>query len=177
LAAENPALLLEDAQLREVVEALRVEVAELRARLGQNSSNSSRPPSSDGPAKPAPKSLRRRSGRRPGGQPSHPGSTLARVSDPDEVVHHELRASAGCGEGLAGALEVGVARRQVFDLPPIRVRVTEHQIVSRRCQCCGATTTGAAPNGMDAPVQYGPRITAIILYLYVGQLLSKKRTA
>jgi transposase len=177
LAAENAALRMENAELREMVEALRAEVAELRARLGQNSSNSSKPPSSDGPAKPAPKSLRRKSGRKPGGQKGHPGSTLARVSDPDEVVRHEPRACTGCGDGLAGAPEVGVQRRQVFDLPPIRVRVTEHQMVSRRCECCGATTRGAAPNGVDAPVQYGPRITAIILYLYVGQLLSKRRTA
>jgi hypothetical protein len=83
----------------------------LRARLGQNSSNSSRPPSSDGPAKPAPKSLRRRCGRRPGGQPSHPGSTLARVSDPDDVVRHEPQACAGCGEGLAEALAVAPRER------------------------------------------------------------------
>jgi transposase len=157
--------------------ALRERVAELEARLGQNSSNSSRPPSSDGLAKPAPKSLRRRSGRKPGGQQGHPGSTLSRVADPDEVVRHEPPACAGCGGGLADAPEVGVERRQVFDLPPIRVRVTEHQIVARRCDCCGTTTAGAGPDGVDAPVQYGPRIAAIILYLYVGQFLSKRRTA
>ncbi len=67
-------------------------------------------------------------------------------------------------------------RRQVFDLPPITVRVTEHQLIARRCEC-GTTTCGAAPAGVTAPVQYGPRITAIVLYLYVGQFLSKKRTA
>lgn len=73
-----------------MVEVLRAEVAELRRQLGQNSQNSSRPPSSDSPSvKPAPKSLRGRSGRRPGGQDGHPGSTLARVADPDEVVRHE----------------------------------------------------------------------------------------
>jgi transposase len=67
-------------------------------------------------------------------------------------------------------------RRQVFDLPPMRVRVTEHQLIARRC-ACGTTTCGAAPEGVSAPVQYGPRIAAIILYLYAGQFLSKKRTA
>ena len=66
-------------------------------------------------------------------------------------------------------------RRQVFDLPPMTVRVTEHQLIARRCDC-GATTSGTAPEGVSAPVQYGPRITAIVLYLYVGQFLSKKRT-
>lgn len=160
-----------------MVEALRAEVAELRARLEQNSSNSSKPPSSEGLAKPAPRSLRRRSGRKPGGQDGHPGSTLAQVGDPDEVVRHEPAVCAGCGGGLAGASEVAVEQRQVFDLPPIRVRVTEHQMVARTCGCCGTTTRGAAPGGVDAPVVYGPRTAAIVLYLYVGQLLSKKRTA
>ena len=74
------------------------------------------------------------------------------------------------------APEVGMERRQVFDLPPITVRVTEHQLIERRC-ACGVITCGTPPEGVTAPVQYGPRITAIILYLYVGQFLSKKRTA
>jgi transposase len=156
---------------------LDAEVAELRRQLGRNSRNSSKPPSSDSPfGKPAPKSLRGKSGRKPGGQQGHPGSTLAQVADPQERLRHEPGRCAGCGAGLADAPEVGVERRQVFDLPPMTVRVTEHQLISRRCSC-GATTCGAAPAGVTAPVQYGPRITAIILYLYVGQFLSKKRTA
>ena len=164
-------------QLRAEVTALRAENAELTRRLGQNSRNSSKPPSSDSPfAKSAPRSLRRRSGRQPGGQPGHPGSTLALVADPDERVRHEPGPCAGCGRDLADAPEVGVERRQVFDLPPLTVRVTEHQLIARRCGC-GVTTCGAAPAGVSAPVQYGPRVTAIILYLYVGQFLSKKRTA
>src|SRR5690242_9836768 len=142
-----------------------------------DSTNSSKPPSSDSPfAKPAPKSLRRRSGRKPGGQPGHPGSTLALVEDPNERRRHEPGPCAGCGASLVGAPEIGMERRQVFDLPSIAVRVTEHQLIARRCGC-GITTRGTAPEGMTAPVQYGPRITAIILYLYVGQFLSKKRTA
>ncbi len=160
-----------------MVEVLRAEVAELRRQLGQNSQNSSRPPSSDSPfVKPAPESLRRKGGRKPGGQPGHPGSTLAHVADPNELVRHEPGPCGGCGADLAEAPEVGVERRQEFDLPPMTVRVTEHQLVARRCTC-GVTTCGAAPNGVVAPVQYGPRITAIIVYLYVGQFLSKKRTA
>jgi transposase len=71
---------------------------------------------------------------------------------------------------------VGVERRQVFDLPPMTVRVTEHQLITRRC-ACGATTCGAAQEGVRSPAQYGPQVTAIIRYLYVGQFLSKKRTA
>jgi transposase len=170
-------LVAENAQLRVMVEALRVQVAELTARLGQTSRNSSKPPSSDSPfAKPAPKSLRGKSGRKPGGQPGHPGSTLALVANPNTRLRHEPRSCAGCGAGLADAPEVAIERRQVFDLPPMTARVTEHQLIARRCPC-GATTCGTAPEGVTAPVQYGPGITAIILYLYVGQFLSKKRTA
>jgi len=160
----------------ERIEQLEAEVADLRRQLGQNSTNSSRPPSSDSPfTKPAPKSLRRRTGRKPGGQPGHPGSTLALVDNPNQRRRHEPGPCTGCGASLAGAPEVGMERRQVFDLPPMTVRVVEHQLIARRCAC--GTTTGAAPQGVTAPVQYGPRLTAIVLYLYVGQFLSKKRTA
>jgi len=161
----------------ERIEQLEAEVADLRRQLGQNSTNSSRPPSSDSPfTKPAPKSLRRRTGRKPGGQPGHPGSTLALVDNPNQRCRHEPDACTGCGASLAGAPEVGMERRQVFDLPPMTVRVVEHQLIARRC-ACGATTGAAPPEGVSAPVQYGPRLTAIVLYLYVGQFLSKKRTA
>jgi transposase len=164
-------------EFRAEVAALRAENADLKRRLGMNSSNSSMPPSSDSPfVKPAPRSLRRRSGRKPGGQQGHPGSTLAQVADPNERLRHEPGPCGGCGADLADSPEVGVERRQVFDLPPMRVRVTEHQLIARRC-ACGVTTCGAAPDGVTAPVQYGPQVTAIILYLYVGQFLSKKRTA
>jgi transposase len=164
-------------QLPAEVAALRAENAELKRRLGMDSTNSSKPPSSDSPfTKPAPKSLRRKSGRKPGGQPGHPGSTLALVDNPHERKRYEPGPCTGCGTSLADAPEVGMERRQVFDLPPITVRVTEHQLISRRC-ACGTTTCGTAPDGVTGPVQYGPRITAIILYLYVGQFLSKKRTA
>lgn len=161
----------------ERIEQLEAEVAGLQRQLGQNSRNSSKPPASDSPfTKPAAKSLRRKSGRKPGGQQGHPGSMLEQVADPDEALRHEPGPCTGCGASLADAAEVGMERRQVFDLPPIMVRVSEHQLIARRC-CCGATTSGTAPEGVTAPVQYGPRITAIIVYLYVGQFLSKKRTA
>jgi transposase len=164
-------------RLRAEIADVRAENAELKQRLGQNSRNSSRPPSSDSPfAKPVLKSLRRKSGRRPGGQSGHPGSTLALVDDPNERKRHEPGPCRGCGADLTDAQEVGMERRQVFDLPPMTVRVTEHQLIARRCGC-GTTTCGSAPQGVTAPVQYGPRVTAIILYLFVGQFLSKKRTA
>jgi transposase len=151
-------------------------IVELEARLGKNSRNSSKPPSSDGPAKPAPKSLRGKSGRRPGGQAGHRGQTLCQVTVPDRRRRHVPRKCRGCGKGLAGAPEVGLERRQVFDIPAIRVRVIEHQMVKRRCGC-GVVTCADAPAGVDAPVQYGPNVAAIVIYLYVGQFLSKDRTA
>ncbi len=160
----------------ERIAVLEAEVAELKRRLGLNSRNSSKPPSSDGLAKPAPKSLRERSGKKPGGQPGHSGATLAQVADPNERLRYEPDACCGCGADLTDAPEVGMQRRQVFDLPPITVLVTEHQLIERRCSC-GITTCGTPPEGVNAPTQYGPQITAIILYLYVGQFLSKKRTA
>ena len=139
-------------ELRAEVAALRAETAELKRRLGMDSTNSSKPPSSDSPfVKPAPKSLRRPSGRTPGGQPGHPGSTLALVDNPNTRVRHKPGPCGGCGADLADAPEVGVERRQVFDLPPITVRVTEHQLIARRCGC-GTTTCGTAPDGVRSPV-------------------------
>ena len=182
MVADDPRPSYEELAALVAVQAKRIaeleaEIAELRRQLGQNSQNSSKPPSTDSPfTKPAPKSLRRKSGRKPGGQPGHPGSTLTLVADPNERLRHEPGQCAGCGADLAAAPEVGMERRQVFDLPPMTVRVTEHQLIARRCSC-GTTTCGAPPAGVTAPVQYGPRITAIILYLDVGQFMSKKRTA
>jgi transposase len=156
--------------------ALKARVAELEAQLRANSRNSSKPPSTDGPAKPAPRSLRGKSKRKPGGQPGHPGSTLEQVADPDVVLRHEPSCCLGCGGDLAGAAEVDCSRRQVFDIPPIKVHVTEHQVITRRCRC-GTSTAGTAPALAAAPVQYGPVMCAVIVYLFMGQFLSKKRTA
>jgi transposase len=177
LLARLAVLEAELARANAMISELRAENAELRRRLDMDSRNSSKPPSTDSPfVKPAPKSLRRRSGRKPGGQPGHPGSTLCQVAEPDEVVVHEPWECGGCGRALAGRPVSSVSRRQVFDVPPVTVSVAEHQLVEREC-ACGVRTRAAAPAGVDCPVQYGPRIAAIIVYLYVGQFLSKKRTA
>ena len=124
-------------QLRVEVAELRAQNAELRRRLDQDSSNSSRPPSSDSLfVRPAPRSLRGRSGRKPGGQTGHEGRALRQVEAPDQVEWHEPVACGGCGAGLpASAGMASVVCRQVFDIPAIRVRVTEHRLVERRCHC------------------------------------------
>lgn len=163
-------------QTRDELAKANARIADLEARLGLNSGNSSKPPSSDGLAKPAPKSLRKTGQRKPGRAKGHTGETLRMVDNPTRRERHEPRACQGCGNSLAGSLEVGMERRQVFDIPPVTVEVTEHQLIARQCSC-GAVTRGKAPEGVTAAVQYGSRITAIILYLYVGQLLSKDRTA
>jgi transposase len=162
--------------LREQVQALAAQVAELRARLGQNSRNSSKPPSAEGLAKSAPKSLRKKTGRKPGRPKGQPGATLEMTDRPDEVVWHEPGRCRGCGGGLSGAPVARTERRQVTDLPEdIRARVTEHRVVSRRC-ACETVTAGTAPAGVSAPVQYGPRVTAVAAYLWHGQFLSRGRT-
>jgi transposase len=165
-------------QARADLARARERIAELEARLRQNPRNSSKPPSSEGLAKPAPRprSLRKRSGRKPGGQEGHNGTTLAQVARPDREIRHEPGCCGRCGAGLAGQPVTGVERRQVFDLQPVRAEVTEYQLIERACGC-GHRTKGTAPAGAEAPVQYGPRIAAIIVYLHAGQFLSKDRTA
>jgi transposase len=153
-------------------------IAELKRRLAASSRNSSKPPSSEGLDKPAPKSLRGRSGRKPGGQPGRQGRTLRQVERPDEVVVHEPGACAGCGAALAAdSSPARIVRRQVFDIPTITVRAVEHRLVSRRCGGCGAVTAAAAPAGVSASVSYGPSAAAIAVYLCLGQHLPVERTA
>lgn len=152
-------------------------IAELERQLAASSRNSAKPPSTDGLGKPAPKSLRGRSGRKPGGQPGREGRTLRQVAVPDETVVHEPVGCAGCGADLSsGAEPAGVTRRQVFDIPKITVRVVEHQLISHRCGC-GQVTAAPAPVGVSAPVQYGPNAAAIAVYLCLGQHLPVERTA
>ncbi len=165
-------------QARAELAEARERIAELEARLRQNPRNSSKPPSGEGLGKPAPRprSLRKKTGRRPGGQDGHKGATLMQVARPAREIRHEPGCCGRCGAGLEGRPVTGVERRQVFDLPPVRAEVTEHQLIERECGC-GQRTRGTAPQGAEAPVQYGPRIAAIIVYLYLGQFLSEQRTA
>ena len=163
--------------LREENLALKAKVAELEARLNQNSRNSSKPPSSDSPfVKPAPKSLRAKGVRRPGRPVGQDGVTLEQVAVPDAVLEHEPEVCSCCGEGLAGRPETGRERRQVIDLPEIVPQVTEHQLIARRCGC-GQVTKALAPFGVAAPVQYGPRISALAVGLWHGHFLAKARVA
>lgn len=156
--------------------ALAAENAKLRARLGMNSKNSSKPPSSDGYAKPAPKSRRRRSGKKPGKQPGAPGKNLAVVADPDEVVTHTPERCDGCGDDLADAPITGEVRRQVLDLPPIEAMTTEHRAQRKRCHC-GTETIALFPPEATGPTCYGPNLRALVCYLVVRQHIPIKRVA
>jgi len=119
------------AQRDALIAALAGRVAELEARLGKNSRNSSKPPSSDGLVKPAPKSLRRASGRKPGKQQGGQGFRLEPRAVPDQVRVHAPSECRGCGVGLADAPVVGTETRQVFDLPVIELLAVEHRAQRR----------------------------------------------
>ena len=177
--AELEALVAEQAARIAELEAM---VAELRARLDQNSCNSSKPPSSDGYAKqPVEKnnkrSLRRRSGRKPGGQPGHEGHHLQRREDPDRTELHEVKICECCGRDLSAARIEQSQSRQVFDLPEMpALECVEHWIQVRRCEC-GHLTGSSFPAGVGAPVCYGPRIRALGIYLVSYQHLPYERAS
>jgi transposase len=164
----------ENAVLREALAELQWQVADLAAQVKANSRNSSRPPSSDGPAKPAPKSLRGRSGRKPGRPKGQPGATMELSENPGEKVRHRPAKCARCGKALKNAPVIAVERRQVIDIPPVEAVTTEHQMLTVRCGC-GCETKARAPDGVNAPVQYGPRIMSTGIYLWHGQFLSRDR--
>ena len=171
----------EDAVAELLVE-LSGRVNALEQRLSLNSGNSSKPPSSDGLKKPALKpmntqSLRKKTGKKPGGQQGHPGSTLQPAEKPDVTVEHRPDTCEHCHGKLENSLVVGMSRRQVFDIPQPKVVVTEHQMMTVRCECCGKETQATAPAGADKSVQYGPNILGVATYLHVAHLLPCKRTA
>jgi transposase len=154
-------------------------IAELERRLGLNSSNSGKPPSSDGLNKPPRvSSLRERSGKKTGGQSGHPGETLRRSEAPDAVVDHYPAQCGVCGAPLTEAMATDFVSRQVFDLPePQPLIVTEHRAHGCRCAACGGQTRAGFPDWVNAPVQYGKRIGALVVYLLHYQLLPEKRLA
>lgn len=161
------------------IQALNERVRELEIRLAKDSHNSHKPPSSDEPThrRPARKSLRKRSGKKPGGQPGHTGCTRLQVENPHDVHLHVPDSCACCGDGLQDVDPCRVQRRQVFDLPPMCMQVCEHQAQSKRCPGCGHVTRAAFPPGVDEPVQYGDGVLGLGVYLQAYQLLPYGRAA
>lgn len=154
--------------------ALTARVQQLENQLATKSHNSSKPPSSDGFAKKT-RSRREKSGKKPGGQPGHPGRTLSMVADPHHTLCHFPAMCSCCGEVLAGVAAADVERRQVFDLPPVGVEVTEHQVGTKQCPRCGCATRGEFPAWVTQPVQYGFGLLSLLVYLVVFQMLPWQR--
>ncbi|MBF0245335.1 MAG: IS66 family transposase [Planctomycetes bacterium] len=184
--AENAALKEIDARQASIIVVLEGRIAELERRIGLNSSNSGKPPSSDGLNKPPvgennnrrTRSLRESSGRKSGGQKGHPGKTLCQSAEPDTVVDHFPDSCGRCGSPLKDTVSTCYQARQVFDLPdPRPLGVTEHRAHDCRCGECGYNTRASFPKDVMAPVQYGARIRAIVVYLLHFQMLPEDRLA
>ena len=166
---------LYDLGLRDL-DALVAYTLALQESAALNSRNSSKPPSTDGYAKPKPKSLRGKSGKKTGGQPGHPGTTLKPVEIPDKTeVHHLSSCPCGCGSDLSGQPILSYESRQVFDLPPQKLMVTEHRVEVKRCPISGELVHTPWPVGVTAPVQYGPNFLAWLVYLNTQQFIPLAR--
>jgi transposase len=157
-------------QRDELIEQLQQRIQLLEERLSKNSHNSHLPPSSDRFVR-QPKSLRKKSGKKPGGQEGHPGKTLMWSASPDEVVVHAVTCCEHCQSDLQAVLPLQIERRQVVDVPAPHLLVHEHHLERKQCPDCQQITAASFPAGVEAPVQYGMRLGAIAVYLVHQQLL------
>ena len=165
-------------QLTSQVQQLTARVQELEGQLAKNSSNSGKPPSTDGLSKPnRTNSLREKSGKKPGGQLGRKGVNLQPVQNPDRVEVHSPKTCTDCETSLEGVAIFGVNKRQVFDLPPISVIVTEHQAEIKVCPCCGKRNQGEFPERVKAFTQYGERVKALAAYFLHQHLIPFERVA
>jgi transposase len=161
--------------LKEQLAQANARIKELEDRLAKDSRTSSKPPSSDGLGR-LPRRPRRPSGKPPGGQAGHAGHTLCLVEQPDEIVRHRPKVCSQCGQELSTVSGSVAERRQVFDVPDIRLLAQEHQIEAICCPTCQSISLGSFPTAVSAPAQYGPHLQALAVYLHQGQLLPTART-
>lgn len=145
------------------IQQLQMEVEDLKARLAKNSSNSSKPPGSDGLRK-QPKSQRGQSDKKSGGQEGHIGKTRTQVANPNYIETHTPTSCQECGSNLTEVKGSCVEKRQVFDVPQPQIEVTEHQVEEKKCPCCGEKTRASFPENVKGPMQYGERVQALVAY-------------
>jgi len=157
------------------IDQLEARIKELEDQISKNSRNSSKPPSTDEFNKPGPKSLRKKTGRKAGGQKGHKGNNLKMVAAPDEEQLHKVGFCSCCQKNLQKQKAEAIERRQVYDLPPLELIITEHQIEVKRCSC-GHLNKADFPAGVNHYVQYGPNIKSLLVYMQDYQLLPYKRT-
>lgn len=170
-------------RLYALMDQQQAQIAELRARvhaledqLAMNSRNSSKPPSSDSFTKQT-RSLRQPSGRKTGGQPGHPGTTLQQVAVPDQTRIHEPAQCGACGASLAKVTgQPDPERRQVFDLPPLKLEVTEHRVMLKECAVCGHRNRGTFPAGVACGASYGAGVKGVLTYLHQAHLVPSERS-
>jgi len=148
-------------------------IKELESRLGKSSCNSSKPPSSDEFVKP--KSQRKKSGKKPGGQKGHKGDTLKMADTPDVTVTHRVESCQGCGHSLEDVPPEKMVKRQQHDIPAVKMIVTEHCAEDMLCPCCGLENQAPFPKGVEMPLQYGPNLKSFLVYLNQYQLIPYKR--
>ena len=172
LTEENKDLHQEISVLKTENSDLKAEVAKLKAQLNSNSRNSSKPPSSDG-YKRKPAFPRKKNGKQ-GGQQGHKGRTLQQVEHPDKIVRHKPE-PCGCGHVFSDKELSVVETRQVFDLPQPKLEITAHQLLMGQCPICGKWHKGIAPEGVNAPVQYGKGVKALTTLLNVDYRIPFKK--
>ena len=156
-----------------IISDLDARLKKLEKQSNKTSQNSSLPPSTDGFKKT--KSLRQPSNKKTGGQVGHQGSTLKMVKDPDLVVTHHPKTCQGCGCCLENVEPQKTIRRQVFDLPSLRLQVTEHQSQIKVCPNCHFKNEGLFPKHVTQPTQYGPHLTSVLTYFSHYQLIPFNR--